>query len=336
MIRCITAHHLRTKYHVVSPAGDVYQPTRGWWLLVTSLDHSALVSPATLLMCLKNLRTLVEAEDTLCFHLADIYRGKFSSQHWLRLIAITFCRQSKTHILDRLTYTPESPITALEAPFIVHDWSCIQMGDRLLRRTVWEDRRNVFEHLTPQPTDENDNAPGKWLKTEPKIKQNYVPWITYSDTDILQAPGTIVLCCPADLSSFSATARYVIREYGQENIFRLRPLVGAAIRLIRSSTSPWNNQIFLLCTRASNKHPLLHETQHACLTHLSHQLLRHSNTHFHLPIYDSERSINLLPTWYATLRDHFDDQNLEIILHDRVYVSIASTTSLRAKIAAIP
>ena len=46
MIRCITAHQLWEKYQVVypPPPGDVYRPTHGWWLLVTSLDHS---SPAS-------------------------------------------------------------------------------------------------------------------------------------------------------------------------------------------------------------------------------------------------------------------------------------------------
>ena len=136
MIRCITAHQLWEKFQVISPPGDVYRPTQSWWLLVNSLDHSTLVSPITLLMCLENLRTLVESNDTLCFHLADSYRGNFSSQHWLQLIAITFCRQAKIHILDQLTYTPESHITALDALSIVHDWSCINMGDRHLRRTV--------------------------------------------------------------------------------------------------------------------------------------------------------------------------------------------------------
>ena len=198
MIRCVTAHRLWEKYHVVSHLGDVYQPTQGWWLLVTSINYSALVSPITLFMCLENLRTLVEAQDTFCFHLADIYRGKFSSQHWLPLIAITFCRQAKIHILDRLTYTAESPITALAALFIVHDWSCIHMGDRPLGRTKWEDRRAIFEQLKPQPIDEHDNAAGKWLIRQLKIKPNYVPWITYSNTGILQASGTVVLCCPAD------------------------------------------------------------------------------------------------------------------------------------------
>ena len=133
----------------------------------------------------------------------------------------------------------------------------------------------------------------------------------------------LVLCCPADLQSQSATIRYIIREYGQETIFRLKPSVGTATCLQYSHTAPWYNQIFLLYTRASTKYPLLHETLHACLNHLRHQLHQHQISRVHIPIYDPERSINLLPTWYATLRDHFFGSNLEIVLHDRVYVSIA-------------
>ena len=119
MIRCITANQLWNKYHIASPPGDVYQPSAGWWLLITSLDDSSMVSPTTLLLCLENLRTLVETSDTLCFHLADIYRGKFLSQHWLQLIAIIFCRQTKICILDRLTYTPDTPLSTLEALSII-------------------------------------------------------------------------------------------------------------------------------------------------------------------------------------------------------------------------
>ena len=279
-------------------------------------------------MSLENLRTVVEPEDTLCFHLADIYRGKFLSQHWLQLIAIVFCRQASIHVLDQQTYTPEKPITVLEALSIVYDWSSTNRGDRPLRRTVWQDRRAIVEHVAPQPTDDQSNAIGKWLVTQPKTRPNYLPWITYDNTDILQAPGTVVLRCLPDLVSYSATTRYDIREYRQEIIFRLRPAVGTAIRLVNSPSAPWNNEIFLLYTRASNRHPLLHEILHACLTHLVHQLHRNRITQIQLPKYDPERSINLLPTWYATLRDHFSNWNVEIVLHDRVYVSIASITSI--------
>ena len=192
------------------------------------------------------------------------------------------------------------------------------MDNRPLRRTVWEDRRAIFEHVTLQTINTNDHPAGKWLITRPRTRPNYVLWITYSDTDILRAQGTIVLCCPADLLSYSATTRYVIREYGQENIFRLRPSVGTALRLAHSPTDPWDNQIFLLCTRASNKHPLLHDILHACLTHLLHQLHQHNIMQLHLPIHDPERSINLLSNWYAMLRDHFTNHDIDIILHDRV------------------
>ena len=328
MIRCITANQLWNNYHIASPPGDVYQPSAGWWLLITSLDDSSMVSPTTLLLCLENLRALVETSDTLCFQLADIYRGKFLSQHWLQLIVIIFCRQTKICILDRLTYTPDTPMSTLEALSIMHSWSCIHMGNRPLHRTIWEDRRAIFGHLTSKPLDDHEEDTGKWLILQPKIRPNHLPWITYSDTDILQASGTLVLCCPADLQSQSATIRYIVREYGQEAIFHLKPSVGTAVCLKHSHTAHWNNQIFLLCTRASNKHPLLHEILHTCLTHLQHQLHQYEISQIHIPIYDPERSINLIPTWYTTLRDHFFGSNLEIILHDRVYVLITSISSI--------
>ena len=323
MVRCITAQKLWQQYGVTSPPGDVYHPTAGWWLLVTSLDETSPVNPGTLLICLENLRTLVEFEDTLCFHLADIYRGKFLSQHWLQLLAITFCRQSKIRLLDKHTYTFENPVTVLEALSVVHDWSCTNLGDRPLRRTVWQDRKAILDHLKPSQ-DNQSTVTGKLLTTHPKVKPNYLPWISYDETDILQARGTVVICCPADLLSYSAMARYVIREYGQEEIFKLRPAVGKAIHLAKSPDAPWNNDIFLLFTRASNKHPTLHDVLHLCLTDLVQKLAQAQITRVHLPIYDPERSINILPAWYSMLRDHFIDSDVDIVLHDRVYVSIAS------------
>ena len=323
MVCCITAQKLWQQYGVTSPPGDVYHPTTGWWLLVTSLDETSPVTPGTLLICLENLRTLVEFDDTLCFHLADIYRGKFLSQHWLQLLAITFCRQARIRLLDKYTYTFENPVTVLEALSVVHDWSCTNLGDRPLRRTVWQDRKAILDHLTPRQ-DNQSTVTGKLLTTHPKFKPNYLSWISYEETDILQAGGTVAICCPADLLSYSAMARYVIREYGQKESFRLRPTVGKAIRLARSPNAPWNNEMFLIFTRASNKHPILHDVLHLCLTDLVQKITRAQITRIHLPIHDPERSIKLLPAWYSMLRDHFIDSNIDIVLHDRVYVSIAS------------
>ena len=148
MVRCITAHRLWLRYGETSPPGDIHHPTDGWWLLVTSLDETSPVSPGTLLICLKILRTLVDFEDTLCFHLADIYREKFLSQHWLQLLVMVFCRQAKICFLDKSTYTFPGPVTVSKALSVVHDWSNTNMGNRPLRRNVWQDRKAVLDHRT--------------------------------------------------------------------------------------------------------------------------------------------------------------------------------------------
>ena len=143
----------------------------------------------------------------------------------------------------------------------------------------------------------------------------------------LQALGAVVICCPADLPSHSAMERYVIRDYGQEEIFRKGPAVGNAIHLVKSPSAAWNNDMFLLFKRASNKHPMLHGILHQCLTDLLDLLKKLTLaqiTRVHLPVYDPERSINILPAWYSMLRDHFIDSDITLVLHDRVYVSIAS------------
>ena len=67
---------LWTQYGMTSPHGDAYHPTDSWWLLVTSLDETSSLSPGTLLICLENVRTLVELNNTLCLGLADAFRGK--------------------------------------------------------------------------------------------------------------------------------------------------------------------------------------------------------------------------------------------------------------------
>ena len=238
----------------------------GWWLLVTSFDETSPVTPGTLLICLENLRMMMthKFDDTLSFHLADIYRGKFFSHHWLQLLALTFCRQAKIRLLDKYTYAFENPVTVLEALSVVHDWSCTNLGDRPLRRTVWQDRKVIMDHLTPSQ-DNQSTVTGKLLTTHPEVKPNYLPGITYDETDTLQAPGTVVICCPADFLSYSAMVRYVIRDYGQEETFRLRPAVGKTIHLDKSPDAPWNNDMFLLFTRASNKHSILHDVLHLCL-----------------------------------------------------------------------
>ena len=119
--------------------------------------------------------------------MADISRGKFDIQHWLQLLAIIFGRQAKIRLLDKQPYTFETIVTVLEAHSVVHDWSTTNMGSRPLRHTVWQDRRNHFEHVTPPKVP--DERPGNWILTQQKVRPNYFQWISYDNTDILQAPG---------------------------------------------------------------------------------------------------------------------------------------------------
>ena len=121
------------------------------------------------------------------------------------------------------------------------------------------------------------------------------------ETYILQACGTVVVCCPADRISCSAMTPYVIREWGLEEIFKLRPVVGTASHQFESSNYPWNYDIFLLFTRASRKHPMLHDVLHLCLTDLVQKLTQAHTIQNCFPIYDPERSINILPAWYSEI-----------------------------------
>ena len=182
----------------------------------------------------------------------------------------------------------------------------------------------MFEHLAPPSADNSSYTTGKCLITQPKTRPNYLPWISYADTDIIQALATLVMCCPAVLVCYSAITRYVFREFEQEEICQLCPFIGKAVQLSKSSSAPWNNEVFLFFTRTYIKNPLLHEVLHLCLIDLIRQLNQKCITQVHFLIYDPQ--LNILPTWYAMLRGHFKESKIEIVLHDRVYVSIASAT----------
>ena len=77
-------------------------------------------------------------------------------------------------------------------------------------------------------------------------------------------------------------------------------------------------------TRASNKHPMYHESLHLCLEELVQTLINDGIKTIHFPVVDTERPCNNIETWYRVLTDHFTDTGIQVVLHDRVYVSIAT------------
>ena len=107
--------------------------------------------------------------------------------------------------------------------------------------------------------------------------------------------------------------------------FSACPTIGKTVHLAISPIASWNN-VFLLFTPASIKHPMLHEVLRLCSIHLMRQLDQRCITLVHFLIYNPERSINILPIWYALLRDHFIESNIGKTFQYRVYVSKKSVT----------
>ena len=181
-------------------------PEDNWWLLVTALDTSTPVQSTTLLMCLENLRTVVETTNTLSFLLTDYFRGKFSCQDWLRLIAIVLCRQSRIFLKDTQTHQFATPVSVRSAFDFVDNWSNMNGAGEKHPRSIWRDKATAMAFLATEPQSKEPIV-GKELVYHQPSRPNYSDFITYSESELLQADGTIAIGCPADLVSHSAVTR---------------------------------------------------------------------------------------------------------------------------------
>ena len=159
------------------------------------------------------------------------------------------------------------------------------------------------------------------------MRPQLVDYVQYANTDFKQAPHHIVLRCPANLETNSAALRYVIREHEADTIFQLRPEIGNILTLPTSLIDGQPQTIHLLITRATPRCPMLADTLFACLEHFKTLLERLEATDVHFTIIDPERPIRNLFDFYACLMDTFADTPLSVLLHDRIYVSIASVVN---------
>ena len=159
------------------------------------------------------------------------------------------------------------------------------------------------------------------------MRPQLVDYVHYGNTDFLQAPHHIVLCCPANLDTNSAALRYIIREHGADTIFQLRPEVGNILTLPTSFIDDQPQTIHFLITRATPRCQMLADTLFVCLEHLKTLLERLEAIEVHFAIFDPERPIRNLFDFYACLMDTFADTPLSVVLHDRIYVSIAGVVS---------
>ena len=159
------------------------------------------------------------------------------------------------------------------------------------------------------------------------MRPQLVDYVQYANTDFLQAPHHVVLCCPANLETNSAALRYIIREHGAGTIFQLRPEIGNILTIPTSLIDGQPQTIGLLITRATPRCPMLADTLFACLEHLKTLLERLEATEVHFAIIDTERPIRNLFDFNACLMDTFADTPLSVMLRDRIYVSIASVVN---------
>ena len=209
---------------------------------------------------------------------------------------------------------------------MLDNWSRANTDNRPIRRSVWCDRNSIEESIAKQ-TDRSEPPIGKEFIYRGCLRPNSADFILYDQTDLLQVQSVIAIGCPADLISYSAVTRYVLREYGTDAIFERRPQVGAVLHLDPAVTLTPDKHVFLMITRATNRDPLLHETLHSCLSVLSAKLNELDYENCTVPIIDAERPHNNLNNWYQLLVDYFTDTNTYVHLHDRVYVSIACIAS---------
>ena len=288
---------------------------------------SDFVDPLTLHTSLESLRTMASPNKITCFHVIDLYRGKVKFEWWLELIIAILSSFPRIRFLDEWTHSFPRPTSLQSALHALDTWSRANIDNQSLPRSVWQDLGTIKGCLPASCDDGLSNDPGRELVYHGIVRPQLVDYIQYASTDFLQASHHVVLCCPANLETNSAALRYVMREHGADTIFRLRPEVGNVLTLPVSMINDKPQTIHLLITRATPRYPMIADTLFVCLEYLKTLLERLEATEVHFAIIDPERPIRNLFDFYTCLMDAFADTPLSVVLHDRIYVSIASIAS---------
>ena len=248
MVRCITADLLSDKYGVTCQLGEVYRPAQYWWLLVTASHTHTLFGPDSWRSCLESLRTVVTEKLFLCFHIVDLYRANFQFRWWLELIITLFANVPRIRLSDDWTHSFNQPVTIHTALGTLDAWSTANVDNQSISRSVWQGLTAIRKNDHIDPADEE--GPGRQIVFPvPKL----VDYIVNDQTDFLQVQGQGAICCPADLNTNSAALRYILRVYGSDNTFQLRPKTRVVLTIPSSSSFMDNQIIHLLITRPSHR-----------------------------------------------------------------------------------
>ena len=194
------------------------------------------------------------------------------------------------------------------------------MDNQSLSKSVRQDLTAIRGQNLIDSSDEK--GPGRHIVFP--LRTSLVDYIVYDETDFLQVQGHIAICCPADLTTNSAALRYILREFGSDNIFQLRPRVGEVLTIPAQSSFIDDQIVHLLITRLSQRAPQITDDFFLCLELSKASLLSNKTPIIHFPIMDPERPIHSLDNFYHGVMDVFAGTGITVILHDRVYVSITS------------
>ena len=177
--------------------------------------------------------------------------------------------------------------------------------------------RTTSTHLTKKDPDVILWFPGV-------LRPNLVDYIVYDQIDFSHVQVYIASCCPEDINTNSAALRNILREFGSDSIFQLRPIVGEVLTIQAQSSFIDNQNGHLLITRPSQRAPQITDDFFSCLEHLKASLLSNETPIIHLPIMDPEHPLRSSDNFYHGVMDVFTGNGITVILQDRVYVSITS------------
>ena len=290
------------------------------WKLVVAATKSEKVKPETLMICIRKLVEQCSPKTTLAMYAQDWHRGQFKFQDWYELWSILLKESdcTMTIIPTRVHQCPSNLDKALK---LMDEWIHLHAEQQRRKEDIWKQRGEILAHrdrIHEEPT------VGRMLIFRNTMKRpDYSELIWFDESDFSQQYGNIVIAMPADLQPKSAVARAILREQDPERVFKLKPRVGHLLHLNPRFTGIPGHNILLLITRASSRDVVLTEDWIQSLMELANLFHEDNPGIIRMLTVDAERGVNNLASLYNTLDDVFRDTYASVVLHDRVFVSIA-------------
>ena len=319
MVSCIDQESLLEEGRNTKP-GEVNWSEAGGCQLVVAASKSEKVKPETLMICIRKLLEQCAPKTTLAMHAQEWHRGQFRFQDWYELWSLLLKEVDCTLTLipTRVHQCPSSLDKALK---LMDEWIHLHAEGQRRKEDIWKQKDEILAHRDRRC---EEPTVGRMMIFRNSMKRpDYSEFIWFDESDFSQQYGNIVIAMPADLQPKSAVARAILREQDPERVFKLKPRVGHLLHLNPRFTGIPGHNILLLITRASSRDVVLTEDWMQSLMELANLFHEDNPGVIRMLTIDAERGVNNLASLYSTLNDVFRDTYASVVLHDRVFVSIA-------------